>query len=109
MRIKEIAEEYIEFDNGNVLSYWYSQRCCENNYADFKQIDDLAKDIDFDENLTFESCEYGFRFGNPPVNMFFIPCYSEQNGYYSDEINITYNGDDVIKKLECDVIYKSGR
>lgn len=36
----------------------------------------------------------GFRFGDNRM-MHFVPCYSDQNGYYSDEIDIYYNGEKV--------------
>lgn len=51
----------------------------------------MALDYEFDENLIFEAVEdAGFRFGDKGM-MFFIPCYSEQNGYYSSDIQIYYN------------------
>ena len=64
MRILNVTEDSIEFDNGK---------------------------------------DYGFRFGNPPVNMFFVPCYSIQNGYYSSELDIWYDGKEVIHGIECPV------
>ncbi len=36
MRIKEINDEKIIFDNGYVLSYYHEQDCCETVYADFE-------------------------------------------------------------------------
>ncbi len=83
MKIKEIDFEHILFDNGSKITFDHDQNCCEWNYADFEQLKDtVAMDIDFDENLIFEGVdEAGFRFGNKE-NMFFVPCYSEQNGYY---------------------------
>jgi len=97
MRIEKITEDAIVFDNGKVLDYFHLQNCCENNYADFRQLDDLAIGYDFDENLKFEKVDgCGFRFGDKNV-MFFIPCYSEQNGYYSDEVEIYYDGRKVLE------------
>lgn len=97
MKIYEITEDAIIFDNGNEITYEHEQDCCENNYADFSQLEDLAKTVNFDENLTFEEIEgYGFRFGNPNGKMFFVPCYSDQNGYYSSDIDILYCGKKVI-------------
>ena len=96
MRIKEVAETGITFDNGKFLYCHHDQDCCEYNYADFKQLDDLGRDYDFDENLKFETVDgCGFRFGDSR-NMFFIPCYSEQNGYYSDVVDIYYDGKEVL-------------
>ena len=89
MRIKEITSEHILFDNGNYITFWHCPDCCEENYADFSQLDSEASDYDFDEDLKFEIVpEAGFRFGDK--RMFFIPCYSDQNGYYSDDVEISY-------------------
>lgn len=101
MRILNITDTYIEFDNGHAIYFDHYQQCCENNYADFSQLDSLAREADFHEPLTFESCLYGFRFGNPPVNMFFVPCYSEQNGYYSNKLNIWYDDKEVLHGIDC--------
>lgn len=92
--IKNITEEYIEFSNGKKLTYDHENDCCEINYADFKQIDDLAFDMTFYENeLVFEAVnECGIRFGNRGGNMVFIPCYSDQNGYYTTSVDLYYNG-----------------
>lgn len=103
MRILKINEDFIEFDNGKRIEFDHYQECCENNYADFKQLEPLARDVDFSEPLVFESCNYGFRFGNPPIYMFFVPCYSEQNGFYSNELDILYDDKEVIRGLECDM------
>ena len=96
MRIKEVNSDTIVFDNGKVISFDHNQDCCEYNYADFSQIDDLARDYDFEDKLKFEKCEdYGFMFGDNR-RMFFIPCYSKQNGYYSNDVDIYYDGNCVL-------------
>lgn len=94
MRISKVTSNAIIFDNGNEITFNHLQDCCEQNYADFNQIEEMAFNYDFDEDLQFESVKRaGFRFGNRNRNMmFFIPCYSEQNGYYSSDIQIYYNG-----------------
>ena len=97
MKIKQINEETIIFDNDETISFSHCQDCCEYNYADFSQIEDMAKEIEFSSPLDFEAVdEFGFRFGNEPLRMFFIPCYSDQNGYYSTNIEIYYNGNEVL-------------
>lgn len=96
MKIKEITSEAIIFDNGNTIFYDHYNDCCEYNYADFKQLDDLGRNYDFDEDLKFEVVdECGFRFGDSR-RMFYIPCYSEQNGYYSSDVDIYYDDDKVL-------------
>lgn len=101
MKIKKITDEKIIFDNGNEISYFHDQDCCENNYADFEQLEELALSYDFEEDLIFEKLDkQGFRFGDKGL-MFFIPCYSEQNGYYSSDINICYN-DNIVLHFDCE-------
>ena len=43
---------------------------------------------------------FGFRFGNNPQNMVFVPCYSEQSGYYSSDVDIYYNNKKVLN-VDC--------
>lgn len=97
MKIKEVTTEQILFDNGYKITYGHEPDCCESNYADFDQLDDIARDTVFDEDLTFEEVpESGFRFGNNNGKMFFVPCYSDQNGYYSSDVEIFLNGKSVL-------------
>ena len=98
MRIKEVTEEKIVFDNGNTITFDHDPDCCERNYADFSILtpDNIYYNHDFDENLEFESVEgMGFKFGSNG-HWIFIPCYSVQNGYYSEDIDIYYNGQHVL-------------
>lgn len=78
MKIISITSDAIIFDNGNDITFDHVADCCEYNYAAFEEIDDLAKNFEFSENLIFEEVSNsGFRFGNNPQNMVFVPCYSE--------------------------------
>jgi hypothetical protein len=105
MKIVEVTHEYIEFDNGSMITFDHVQDCCEHNYADFKQIEEQALETEFDEELIFEAVEgSGFRFGSKGTPMFFVPCYSEQSGYYSFDVEIYYNGKQVLN-LECEERY----
>ena len=101
MKIAEVTDEFILFDNGNKITFGHEPYCCEFNYADFESLTD--KDVnyghDFKAELEFTAIEDGgFRFGSDGVYIFF-PCYSEQNGYYYCDVDIYYNGDLV---LNCD-------
>lgn len=99
MKIAQVTYEKIIFENGNYIGFDYGEKCCTYNYADFVQIEEMALDYEFDENLIFEAVpNAGFRFGDNRM-MFFIPCYSDQNGYYSSDIQIYYNG---VKVLDFD-------
>ena len=106
MRIVSVNDEHIEFEDGRKITFNHEQDWCEYNYAQFDALDDIALDTDFDlDNLAFEPVDHaGFRFGNSPNKMFFVPCYSEQSGYYTDEIDIYFDG--VCRlTLECEEVY----
>lgn len=97
MRIKNVTDEAIIFDNGNKITFDHCADCCEYNYADFSTLtpNNIWYDYDFEEELDFKyEDEMGFAFGSDG-HWIFIPCYSEQNGYYSDDIDIYYNGEPV--------------
>ena len=99
MKIKKITKYEVEFDDGSIIDYDHCQDCCEYNYADFTALEDTGiEDINFKLPLIFEETEDGFRFGNPN-NMFFVPCYSIQNGYYAFDVDIYYKGDCVLTTL----------
>ena len=105
MKIIEVTREHIKFDNNKLITFDHDQDCCEDNYADFKQIDDLGRDYEYPEELKFEFVDYsGFRFGGEGC-MTFIPCYSEQNGYYTTAIDIYYDGEIVCSGACEEVIY----
>ena len=101
MKIKSIDDSAITFDNGMDITFDHVADCCEYNYAAFEEVDDLAKNFEFSENLIVEAIPgSGFRFGNNPQNMVFVPCYSEQNGYYSSDVDIYYNNKKVLN-VDC--------
>ena len=89
--IENITPTKITFSNGKKMKYGHLQDCCEYNYAQFTEISELELDYILHEPLVFETVEdYGFRFGNEG-KMISVPCYSEQNGYYDDSVDIYYN------------------
>lgn len=106
MKIEKVTDEAIIFDNGNKITFDHEQDCCENNYADFSILDErtVNYDFNFDEDLTFKFVDgAGFMFGSKDalryIHWIFIPCYSDQNGYYSTDIDIYYNGNKVLSGL----------
>lgn len=104
MKIVEIVEEdKIVFDNGYTLEQYHSQDCCEHVYADFNVLDNYnlstvtgktidIRDIDFEErieNLIQPVQSAGFNMVSKIGEKFFVPCYNEQNGYYSSDLELT--------------------
>lgn len=102
MKIKEINGEKIMFDNGYELEYYHEQDCCENVYADFEILKTYnlstktgkiikIEEIDFEEELEKlieGKVEIGFNMISKIGEKFFVPCYNEQNGYYSSELEL---------------------
>ena len=104
MKIVKANDEGILFDNGTMITYDYGQDCCERNYASFEDLEEIALSVDFNEKLIFEKADDGFRFGADNTQMFFIPCYSEQNGYYSSNVYIFFDGKLVLSDVMGEVI-----
>ena len=101
MKIVSITDEKILFDNGNTITFDHVPDCCELNYADFNSLDDIARATDFDPNLEFvPQDDAGFLFGNTLSKMFFVPCYSYQNGYYTRNLDVYYNNKKVLS-MDC--------
>ena len=103
-RIEISEENYLKFSDGTRIFTEYSPECCEYNFADFECLDTEAINYDFDtKSLRFEPTDYGFRFGDKSERMFFVPCYSVQNGYYSNFIDVYLNDKLVLNGVECEL------
>lgn len=91
MKIKRVGENFIEFDNGKKIEVLVD---FSKSYADCKQLDEIAFDYEFNEDdFRIEFVDnFGFRFGNDN-RMFGVPCYDEQDGYYSTKFTIKYNNE----------------
>lgn len=105
--ITEIHTTGITFSDGSKITDYHDADCCEDNYADYEQLDDIAKKYNFHTPLKFEAIdEKGFRFGDDE-QMFFVPCYSNQNGWYSSDIEIWYyhNGqNEQVLYFDCEML-----
>ena len=109
MQITGWDDEGIYFSDGSEIIYQHEPDCCEVNYADFSVLDvfyDRENPIEF-EDYNIKAVDDGFLLylnekapskpGYTPMHMLceelyegfitptkiFVPCYSEQNGYYS--------------------------
>lgn len=113
MKIKEINEENIIFDNGYELEYYHEQDCCENVYAEFEMLKDYnvsvvtgknidIKEIDFEESLEklIQGVEEaGFNMISKIGEKFFVPCYNSQNGYYSGNLELILYKENNVKEI----------
>jgi hypothetical protein len=99
MKIIKFDEDQIVFDNGTIVSHYHDQDCCEYVFADFNQLQDTdAIDHEFNEKIKIENVpSAGFR-----IEGYFIPCYNQQNGYYSSDLFLIIEYPDG-KKVERDI------
>lgn len=102
MKIVQITDERIIFDNGYILKYYHEQDCCEHVYADFKILNTYnlstktgkeinIKEINFEEDIQhlIEGIkDTGFNMISKIGEKFFVPCYNEQNGYYGSDLEL---------------------
>lgn len=102
MKIIKIDEKKITFNNGYELKYYHEQDCCERVYADFSMLKTYnvstktgkninIQEIDFYENLEDlieGKLGCGFNLISKIGEKFFVPCYNEQNGYYSSDLKL---------------------
>lgn len=124
MKIVEIKEGYLKFDNGTTIEDYHCQECCESVYADFNYLKEMnvipstgenikITDIDFDEDIQnhieYEK-EMGFKLISKDGSKWFVPCYDQQNGCYSSDleliitkkdIKITIDISDYVKEEHC--------
>jgi hypothetical protein len=105
-KIITAEENLLKFSDGTTIQGIHYPDCCEDNYAKFDDLDDIAMATDFDtKSLVIEVVEgSGIRIGNQPSKMFFVPCYSDQNGYYSSDLDIYINGIEWAHIEDCEMI-----
>jgi len=93
MKLTEITEEQLKFDDGTIIEFHHEQDCCENVFADFKSLSDqelIGKEFN---SLDIEGVkDSGFK-----LNGHFVPCYNKQNGYYSSDLELVINHPDESK------------
>jgi hypothetical protein len=104
-KIIKINQYGIEFTNNLELCSSHEQACCEEHYLDFSGIDIKdVRNLEFDLNSDdfFEKVEgYGIRLLPKNGLPLSIPGYSNNNGYYSDDLLlILIYGDNVLKKFD---------
>ena len=77
-------DEKIVFDDGSTIEDFHEQDCCEYVYADFSQLADTnIMDREFDDIRIEGVKDSGFR-----INGYFVPCYNNQNGFYSSRLSL---------------------
>ncbi len=112
MKVVEIKDESIVFEDGTKLYSHHEQDCCEHHYLDFTHtsVDDFhGLEFDLTNDNFFERVkDYGIRLipiiGHPVS----IPGYGYNNGYYTDNLSLVLKfSDGTIKNYnitECQVL-----
>ena len=82
MKAIKLKDDVLYFDDGTTIEAIHDQDCCENVYADFKQLEDTGFfGKEFDKINVVGINGSGIR-----INDYFVPCYNQQNGYYSSNL-----------------------
>lgn len=112
MKIKRYDDDQITFSDGSSLTYCHNQDCCERNWADFSVLGVFYDGEEFDDYEVIPADGCGFLLRLLGCKNFaerkniLIPCYSDQNGYYSTELTIirrNKEGDEVSAvRLDCE-------
>lgn len=105
-KIIKLENERILFNDGSTLTSYHAGHCCEHHELDPTGIDlEEVKDLEFDltkplGELIEKVDGYGIRLissNNFPLS---IPAYGYNNGYYSDQLDLTLTVDGKEQKLD---------
>ena len=99
--VKIIFDEDVIILNGE-----HNQDCCEHVYADFKTLKDYLPQLkEIYKKLIIKGVpEMGIMLCFEPdyghTEKVFIPCYNDQNGYYSSDLELVIKHNDLSKKVD---------
>ena len=89
-------------DEDIIINYNHEQDCCERVYADFSVMKYFEIQDKIVKNIIIKGVEeMGFLISLGTGYKVFIPCYNEQNGYYSDKLELKITDrDKTIEKID---------
>jgi len=97
LKVLEIKENEIIFENGYKLASEHRQDCCEEHYLYFKDLTlNDFEGLEFDltgENFFRRITDYGIELIPLVGHSVKIPSYSDNNGYYSSDLSLVIIGD----------------
>jgi hypothetical protein len=113
LKVVEINDEYILFENNVKLYSEHQADCCETHYLSFEDLtlkDFEELEFDLTEDKFFNRIEdYGIELIPLKGHSVKIPGYGYNNGYYSSNLNLYISDDKGFNKSfdisECQVIY----
>lgn len=110
-KVVKIDKESVTFNNGYTLFSSHKSDCCEYHYLDFSNlsIDDF-EGLEFDlESDDFFERVVGYGIALKPIHghPVRVPGYGYNNGYYSENLTLVLEHDDVTKIFDitnCQVV-----
>ena len=115
MKIVEIKAESIVFDNGTNIDSYHEGECSEYHWAEFRTLGSYNLnpktgktisifELDFPENIE-DSIQLiegeGFNLVASDGSKYFVPCYGENNGWYSTDLTLEiYKPDESLKEVD---------
>lgn len=117
MKIVEIDDDHLAFDNGCILTSDHEQDCCESHWLDFsvmsgynvgtatgKTINIYEQVFDFSNGVTFKEVEdMGILLTDTEGNNYLVNGYGENNGYYGTNIDLVLYDENYKTIFEYDV------
>lgn len=104
MRISAWNDDEIHFSDGSAITYEHEADCCELNWADFSVLDIFYDGEEFDDYELLMDVPNGCilrltasapkRLGILGRKDIYIPFYSDQNGCYTDDVDLVITGKD---------------
>lgn len=103
LKVVELFDEGLKFDNGISLYSEHDTDCCERHYmstSDLTLEDFEGLEFDLSNDNFFERIE-GYGIALKPINGFpiRIPAYGDNNGWYSSNLSLVISGEDGFKKI----------
>lgn len=104
-KVTKVTKDSILFDNGLELSSYHSTDCCEHHWVDFGAVDINDFDgLEFDlstDKFFNRIPDYGIELVPVKGWSVRIPGYGNNNGYYSDKLDLTLSDGRIFDITDC--------
>lgn len=82
--VKVSVEDGIQFSDGTTIEDYHAPDCCERVYADWEALKTTGAEGESFKKIVIK----GIPNGGIGLNEYFVPCYNQQNGYYSSDLEL---------------------
>jgi len=107
-KVTKVTKDFIKFDNGLELSSYHSTDCCEHHWVEFGAVDINDFDgleFDLSDDKFFNRIpDYGIELVPVKGWSVRIPGYGNNNGYYSDKLDLTLSDGRIFDISDCQEI-----